>query len=493
MAENDSYNNQDTSLADIVGDGLSGAKQAKDLMNGEHTAQKIADVIRQKAAQQAAQQAAIATGTGAAGSTAAAGSVGSTAGSAGGAAVGSSAGSAAAAASTTGATAATTAGGAAVGAGGGAAVGAAGGPIGAVVGAIIGVAAGLLKKAAQEDEKETAAAIIALNAAILAPVFIIIFFIFYFIFYAGTLQTKGISGMFAIHHETEFQEDEVNGFGVASPGMDYEEESPKLDDYNHELPLKNAINLFIYGPPGEGGAAQTGGNGGGGDAKKDLTEIGEKLIDVGETVIEEGKEIIVNGIKGIVGKILNIPGIGEVVECVLINSQEKVLLKRSETDSYTMEMTVLMTESKSKTIYGRINNYIYGADTSNIGSSDQLLTIQKNGETYYIGALVDVYATPGEAYKVTLNNGQTFNMIPADVKSLADKPSPKLPNNAVDTSFGHGYDLGNGKVQLNICEFFDSSITSRGTAHSSAKDYSNSPVSEGTYVVSVEKIGDIFK
>ena len=185
---------------------------------------------------------------------------------------------------------------------------------------------------------------------------------------------------------------------------------------------------------------------------------------------------------------MNIPGIGDLIECIEINTGYKYNLTRSSTDSYSMEFT-LSKAAEFQKIMNRISALDSASDISNAGASDQLYTVQKNGQSYYVGALIDGFAKPNHAYQVTLNTGQTFNMVAVDVKSLNDAAGSG-GRGQVDTSYGHGYITSNGQVQMNICEFIDANTSSKSVSHSSALNYSNAPMAPGTYVTSVVALGE---
>ncbi len=192
-------------------------------------------------------------------------------------------------------------------------------------------------------------------------------------------------------------------------------------------------------------------------------------------------------LQGIYGTTMNIPNPGQLISVTEINTQAQYSLERMGTDAYSMQGTMLDASSKGWWAYDRIMNAAATATSNNIGAEGQLLTLQKNGQTYYVASIVDGFSKPGSTYKVTLNNGQSFNVFSADVKSLNDAPGSGSQGQ-IDSSYGHGTIIGD-KVQMNIVEFFDASTSTTSEHSSSAKNYDNSPVSNGTYVVSVEATG----
>ncbi len=195
-------------------------------------------------------------------------------------------------------------------------------------------------------------------------------------------------------------------------------------------------------------------------------------------------------IAGLSGNVMNIPGIGDYINVTEINGipgSNSYTLQRYGHDAYSMEGTILDAQKKWPTIYNRIQNIINSSGGTNAGSNGQLLTVQKNGQTYYVAALVDGFSAPGGTYKVNLNNGQSFNVVSVDVKSLNDARGTGSAGQ-IDSSYGHGTIIGD-KVQMNIVEFFDASTSSTSEYSSSAAKYSYSPVQYGTYVTSVEATG----
>ncbi len=238
------------------------------------------------------------------------------------------------------------------------------------------------------------------------------------------------------------------------------------------------------------------------EGEYDIEEEKEEQQQIGDEVESEGyeQESGTTGrgdmhLNGISGEIMNIPGIGETVDCIEINTGLGYNAIRSNTDSYSMEFTLGYLQSHSgkyKTLNGRLNTLLAGSESSNAGSDGQLFTVNVDGQTYYVGALVDGFSTPGGAYEVTLNTGQTFNMIAMDVKSLADAPGTG-GNLQVDTNYGHGYlSADKTHVQMNICEFLDASTSHSSISNGSAINYSNAPMANGTYVTTVKHIGNVF-
>lgn len=188
------------------------------------------------------------------------------------------------------------------------------------------------------------------------------------------------------------------------------------------------------------------------------------------------------------GEILDVPMPGDLVDCLEINTGLGYQAVRAGTDSYSMEFT-LGKAADYNIIYSRILNAMSNGSGSNAGNSNEILSISKGGEQYYVGALVDGFAQPGCAYKVNLNNGTSFNMIAVDVKSLHDRQGSG-GTRQVDTSYGHGYLSPDKKtVQMNICEFISANTSQKSIEHSSAINYNNTPVTSGTYVTSVESLG----
>ncbi len=220
--------------------------KAKDEIS-DRIGKHLADEGVKEASKAAAETSANAT-TAAAGATASEAAGGAATTSAG-AAAGTSAGTVAGttAAGTTGAAAT----GAAAGATQGAAAGAVGGPVGVAAGIVIGLAISLAKAAKNEtdisiDNDDP-------NSPKINALIIIVFLFFFIMVFAGTLIDKGISSVFSIGQETEFEEDVVDGQDMAEAGNVYMDGlEGELPEYNYELPLKNTINLYTYGKPEDG-------------------------------------------------------------------------------------------------------------------------------------------------------------------------------------------------------------------------------------------------
>ncbi len=214
----------------------------------------------------------------------------------------------------------------------------------------------------------------------------------------------------------------------------------------------------------------------------------EQLINDDTDFIGNISDVFKGALDAVIGDVMKIPGIGELVNCLEINTGLMHNVTRSSTDSYSMEFTVAKAKDY-KTINNRINALESLAESSNRGADGNLYTVNKNGQSYYVGAIVDGFAKPGAAYKVTLNTGQTFNMVAVDVKSLHDAAGTG-GTGQVDTSYGHGYLVNGGQsVQMNICEFLDASTSTKSCMDYSATNYANAPMSKGTYVTQVESLG----
>ena len=133
----------------------------------------------------------------------------------------------------------------------GAAVGAAAGPAGVAAGAVAGVALGVLSAVHKEmqismDESDPDAPKI--NALVL----FVAAFLFFMVFCA-TLISKGISGVFSIGQETQFEQDIVYGEDMSPAGEHFKEgmSEDKLE-YDYEMPLASTINMYVYGKNGDG-------------------------------------------------------------------------------------------------------------------------------------------------------------------------------------------------------------------------------------------------
>lgn len=329
----------------------------------------------------------------------------------------------------------------------------------------------------------------------------------WFLCCAANLE-KLVPGSMEEFQEKEYAADKAyaDNLRTGTRTEEFEEKEEFDRRYNNKLFLTNGFNAYIDGLDGFDG----GGPGPMADEQPEEFELFGQTAEEDEVtdnslftehntgdikdqianIAVDAANVFSGAIDAITGELLKIPGIGELVNCSIINDDSNTIyqLIRSSTDSYSMEFTL-----KKAMDYSIIGQRIAAAESlasgSNIGTADQLYTLNKNGENYYVGALIDGFATPGGAYKVTLNTGATFNMVAVDVKSLNDKVGSG-GTGQVDTSYGHGYIVNGGKnVQMNICEFIDANTSSKSIAHSSATNYSNAPMPKDSYVVSVESLG----
>lgn len=158
--------------------------------------------------------------------------------------------------------AATAAGGATAGSAvaGGAAAGSVGGPVGIAVGILAGLAT-TVGKAIHKEMQISPDSDSGSNSAIVAVIGLILA-VFFFIVLCGTLLSKGISGMFSIGHTTEFEYDIVENEGMAPAGEQYlEGYSGGEIEYNYKMPLKNTVNMYIYGTENQKNDEGAGGDG----------------------------------------------------------------------------------------------------------------------------------------------------------------------------------------------------------------------------------------
>ncbi len=310
---------------------------------------------------------------------------------------------------------------------------------------------------------------------------------------------KLIPGGMEEYHEKEYAADKkyAKNTRTGTRTDEFEEKTEFDTEYNNKLFLTNGFRAYIDGLDGFDG----GGPGPMVEADEDEYLLYDEQREAnreayknqGEsTSLGERAQDLLNVFEGaleaVVGDVMKIPGIGDLVQCLEINTGILHNVTRSSTDSYSMEFTLAKAADYSK-ILSRINALEALAESSNKGADGNLYTVNKNGQSYYVGAIVDGFAQPGCAYKVTLNTGQTFNMVAVDVKSLHDTKGSG-GNGQVDTSYGHGYLVNGGQsVQMNICEFLDASTSTKSCMDYSATNYLNAPMTKGTYVTQVESLG----
>ncbi len=99
-------------------------------------------------------------------------------------------------------------------------------------------------------------------------------------------------------------------------------------------------------------------------------------------------------------------------------------------------------------------------------NDDDLLMFNLEGydAPVFAGAMVDGYADIGDIVKVTLDDGTDFNFLILDVKDTGHTIEELAEDNQCQCEWGHGYILGEQKVQLSVCEF----ITAGGYSVNSA-------------------------
>lgn len=141
----------------------------------------------------------------------------------------------------------------------GAAAGAVGGPVGIAAGVIASLATVATK--AIRNEAQLSSDSDKKDSTVPVVIGLVCFFVFIIIF-CGPLLSKGISGMFSIGHTTEFEYDIVENEGMAPAGERYlEGYSGGEIEYDYKLPLKNTINMYVYGTKNKNNDSTQGGDG----------------------------------------------------------------------------------------------------------------------------------------------------------------------------------------------------------------------------------------
>lgn len=187
----------------------------------------------------------------------------------------------------------------------------------------------------------------------------------------------------------------------------------------------------------------------------------------------------------ITGDVMTLPGIGEEVLSIEINTKDSYSLPRTDKDTFSMESTYKYAKNNWKTIANRLDTLeSYGTLNKN---DSGLLKLVSDGTEYYVAAIVDGFGKPLNTYTVELNTG-SFNIVVVDVKSLNDSSGS---DNQGNSSYGHVY-YTNSKTTTSICavEFFEAGSSS-SLSYMSARSYAGTPVPSGTYVTKIVQTGKL--
>ena len=170
----------------------------------------------------------------------------------------------------------------------------------------------------------------------------------------------------------------------------------------------------------------------------------------------------------------------EKFKVTVINTKLSYDVVRTHSDFFSTETSYGYMEQLSSIIAKRVHSL--DSNITNKNKAEPLKAVI-NGETYYIGAMVDGFAAPGDIIETKFNNGQSLKMIIVDVKSLNDAKGTGAKDQ-FDSSYGHGTYLGNGKCNLNVLEFITGGTNSKKANLSSIPGY-------GSYAISSTKISHI--
>ena len=122
-------------------------------------------------------------------------------------------------------------------------------------------------------------------------------------------------------------------------------------------------------------------------------------------------------------------------------------------------------------------------------TEDDLLKFELDGYegAVFAGAMVEGYADIGDIVQVTLDDGNSFYFLILDVKSTQHTSKELSPNKQCQCEWGHGYLLGENKVQLSVCEF----ITAGSCSVDNVQNTTSGKFLKNRSVVKTEIVGSI--
>lgn len=137
--------------------------------------------------------------------------------------------------------------------------------------------------------------------------------------------------------------------------------------------------------------------------------------------------------------------------------------------------------------YRRLNYAIENYECNSSEKDLLMFNLEGYDEAVFAGAMVEGYADIGDIVQVTLDDNSSFNFLILDVKSTQHTSQELSPNNQCQWEGGHGYLLGDNKVQLSICEF----ITAGNCEEVSAKSTESGTFLEDRSVVKTQIVDHI--
>lgn len=131
--------------------------------------------------------------------------------------------------------------------------------------------------------------------------------------------------------------------------------------------------------------------------------------------------------------------------------EERIVASRN---AWSIEYTIdVCNRDYSDDLCCRRLNYALDNYPNNQGEVDLLkFTLEGYDEPVYAGAMVEGYADIGDIVLVQLDNGEYFYFLILEVKHI-EHTSSQLDVGQIQCEYGHGYDIGDNKVQLSVCEF----------------------------------------
>lgn len=217
----------------------------------------------------------------------------------------------------------------------------------------------------------------------------------------------------------------------------------------------------------------------------DWIEGGDNILidpsmDAYEDVTGSGELVPING------SVMKYPEPGvDKFKVVEINTKRSYMVPRTTHDYYTTETSWNSFangywKTHASLFYRRVMSVSDGFINKNM--KEPLKYKASNGEIFYVGAMVDGFAHPGDVIETKFKNGASLKMLIVDVKSLHD---PVGFASQIDSSYGHGK-INGSKTSIDLCalEFLTGGSNSTSVSLSGIPGY-------GSYAVESRIVGHI--
>ncbi|MCF0130891.1 MAG: peptidoglycan-binding protein [Pseudobutyrivibrio sp.] len=191
------------------------------------------------------------------------------------------------------------------------------------------------------------------------------------------------------------------------------------------------------------------------------------------------------------GATMKLPKTGSYIEISMGTDKPKQTAIIAKTNAWSIEYSIQGCRNAypNKTCTRRLESAI-SKFSYNEGKTDLLkLNVHGLGECY-AGAMVEGFGNIGDIAEITLDDGTKFNFMLLDTKSTKHKSS-ELANGQCQNSYGHGYVLKDGSVQLSVCEFITSQSMSAADGGTSAKNYASGGFLANRSVAEAKIIGHV--